>query len=61
MPVLLVTGFGVELSPEERLAHGVDVVLGKPLQIQEILDALAEAARNAPPAAPEDKPWPSST
>ena len=61
VPVLLVTGFGVELSPEERLAHGVDVVLGKPLQIQEILDALAEAARNAPPAAPEDKPWPSST
>jgi CheY-like chemotaxis protein len=55
VPVLLVTGFGVELSAEERLAHGVDVVLGKPLQIQEILDALADAARNAPPAAPEDK------
>jgi GAF domain-containing protein/CheY-like chemotaxis protein len=51
VPVFLVTGFGVELSPEERRVHGVDHVLVKPLQIQEILDALAEVARNsAPPA-----------
>jgi CheY-like chemotaxis protein len=59
--VVLVTGFGVELSPEERHANGVDLVLVKPLQIQEILDALAEAARSAPPAPPEDTRWPSST
>jgi len=58
VPVFLITGFGVELSPEERRAHGVDVVLVKPLQIQEILDALAEAARNAPPAPAEDNRWP---
>jgi CheY-like chemotaxis protein len=58
VPVFLITGFGVELSPEERRAHGVDVVLVKPLQIQEILDALAEAARNAPPAPAEDNLWP---
>jgi len=45
VPVFLVTGFGVELSPEERRAHGVDLVLVKPLQIQEILDAVAEVAR----------------
>jgi len=43
-PVFLVTGFGVELSPEERLTHGVDLVLVKPLQIQEVLDAVAEIA-----------------
>jgi CheY-like chemotaxis protein len=43
--VFLVTGFGVELTSEERRAHGVDLVLVKPLQIQEILDAVAEVAR----------------
>jgi FixJ family two-component response regulator len=43
--VFLVTGFGVELTAEERRAHGVDLVLVKPLQIQEILDAVAEVAR----------------
>jgi GAF domain-containing protein/ActR/RegA family two-component response regulator len=60
VPVLLITGFGVELSSEERRAHGVDVVLVKPLQIQEILDALAEVARNAPPTPAEDNRWPFS-
>ena len=45
VPVFLVTGFGVELSAEERRAHGVDLVLVKPLQIQEILDAVADVAR----------------
>ena len=48
VPVFLVTGFGVELSAEERRAHGVDLVLVKPLQIQEILDAVAEVARSHP-------------
>ena len=47
VPVFLVTGFGVELSAQERRAHGVDRVLVKPLQIQEILDAVAEVARSA--------------
>ncbi|MFL5197994.1 MAG: GAF domain-containing protein [Microvirga sp.] len=48
VPVFLVTGFGVELSAEERQTHGVDIVLVKPLQIQEILDAVAEVARAVP-------------
>jgi CheY-like chemotaxis protein len=43
-PVFLVTGFGVELTAEERRTHGVDLVLVKPLQIQEVLDAVAEIA-----------------
>ena len=47
-PVFLVTGFGVELSPEERRTHGVDLVLVKPLQIQEMLDAVAEIAARTP-------------
>ncbi len=48
--VFLVSGFAVELTAEERRAHGVDLVLGKPLQIEEILDAVAEVARARPPA-----------
>ncbi len=44
VPVFLVTGFGVELSAEERRAHGVDLVLSKPLNIQSILDAISFAA-----------------
>ncbi|HEX6209455.1 MAG TPA: GAF domain-containing protein, partial [Methylomirabilota bacterium] len=50
VPVFLVSGFGVELTAEERRAHGVDLVLVKPLDIQEILDAVAEVARARPPA-----------
>jgi len=45
VPVILVTGFGVELSAEERRAHGVDLVLVKPLKIQEILDVASQLAR----------------
>jgi CheY-like chemotaxis protein len=61
VPVFLITGFGVELSADERRAHGVDAVLVKPLQIQEIHDALVEAARSAPRTTAEDNRWPSST
>jgi CheY-like chemotaxis protein len=52
VPVFLVSGFGVELSAEERRANGVDLVLVKPLQMQEVLDAVAEVARSRPPAGP---------
>jgi GAF domain-containing protein/CheY-like chemotaxis protein len=45
VPVFIVTGFGVELSPEECRAHGVDAVLTKPLSIQELLDTVARVAR----------------
>jgi len=45
VPVVLVTGFGVELSAEERQTHGVDMVLVKPLKISDVLDVVARAAR----------------
>jgi GAF domain-containing protein len=45
VPVVLVTGFGVEPSPEERRTHGVDMVLVKPLKISDVLDVVARAAR----------------
>ncbi|HSE05219.1 MAG TPA: GAF domain-containing protein [Methylomirabilota bacterium] len=41
VPVVLMTGFGVEVAPEDLHAHGVDLVLPKPLQIQDVLRAVA--------------------
>jgi CheY-like chemotaxis protein len=43
VPVVLVTGFGVELSAEERQTHGVDVVVVKPLKIDDVLDVVVRA------------------
>jgi len=45
VPVVLVTGFGVELTAEERQVHGVDMILVKPLKIADVLGAVARAAR----------------
>ena len=45
VPVAIVTGFGVELTAEERRTHGVDMVLVKPLKIVDVLDAVARAVR----------------
>ena len=45
VPVAIVTGFGVELTAEERRTHGVDMVLVKPLKIADVLDAVARAVR----------------
>ena len=41
VPVLLVTGWGVELSAQELAAHGVDAVLAKPLRVDDLLAAVA--------------------
>ena len=46
VPVVLVSGFGVEVAPEDLPARGVDAVLAKPLEIQDVLRTLAAA----PPA-----------
>ncbi len=40
VPVVMMSGFGVEVAPEDLPTHGVDLVLAKPLQIQDILRAL---------------------
>ncbi len=45
VPVFLVTGFGVELSTEERRAHGVAGVLAKPVKIEDIVGAVTQVAR----------------
>ena len=46
VPVFLVTGFGVELSPQELAAHGVQTVLTKPLDMQETIALLARLRRS---------------
>jgi GAF domain-containing protein/CheY-like chemotaxis protein len=40
VPVVMMSGFGVEVAPEDLHAQGVDLVLAKPLQIQDVLRAL---------------------
>jgi GAF domain-containing protein/ActR/RegA family two-component response regulator len=41
--VVLVSGFGVELSPEDLRANGVDLVLSKPVKFEDIESAVALA------------------
>jgi GAF domain-containing protein len=41
--IVLVSGFGVEVSPADLRAHGVDLVLPKPLGLQDIETALSVA------------------
>ncbi len=60
VPVFVVTGFGVELSTEERQAHGVEAVFSKPLPIDDIVAALARVAK-ARAGGGEDAGWPTST
>jgi signal transduction histidine kinase/CheY-like chemotaxis protein len=45
VPVFVVTGFGVELSPEERRAHGVTAIFSKPLNIEDLVSAVARIVR----------------
>jgi len=45
VPVFVVTGFGVELSRDERAAHDVEAVYAKPLSIDDLSDAVARTAR----------------
>jgi CheY-like chemotaxis protein len=56
VPVFVVTGFGVELSPEERRAHGVDAIFAKPLNIDDLVNAVADVLRlRGEVARPEDR------
>ena len=50
VPVVMMSGFGVEVAPEDLPTHGVDLVLAKPLQIQDILRALASVRPRKRPA-----------
>jgi len=43
VPVFMMTGFGVELTEEERRQSGLEAVLVKPLRIDTIVGALKRA------------------
>jgi len=45
VPVVLVTGWGVELSPEQLRSNGVDRVMTKPFRLQEVLEVVATLRR----------------
>jgi GAF domain-containing protein/ActR/RegA family two-component response regulator len=51
VPVVLVTGWGVELSPEQLRANGVDRVMTKPFRLQEVLEVVATLRRRPPDGA----------
>ncbi len=46
IPVVLVTGWGVELPAAELKAHGVDRVMAKPFKLEAILDLVASFRRD---------------
>jgi GAF domain-containing protein/ActR/RegA family two-component response regulator len=54
--VFLVTGFGVELSADEKRAHGVDGVFAKPLRIDDIVAAMTQVARTRPKTNGSEEP-----
>ena len=41
-PVGLITGWGINLEEEKIKESGVDLIIGKPFQVSEILDAVFE-------------------
>jgi CheY-like chemotaxis protein len=45
VPVFVVTGFGVEVTQAEREAYGVEAVFPKPVQIEDLLSAVARVSR----------------
>ncbi len=45
LPVVLITGFGVELSPEQCRTNYVDVVLTKPVEFSELMAVAARLTR----------------
>ena len=45
VPVVLVTGFGVELSPEECQSNHVDAVLTKPVELSQLIAVAARLTR----------------
>jgi GAF domain-containing protein/CheY-like chemotaxis protein len=51
VPVVMMSGFGVEVAPEELRTNGVDLVLSKPLQIQDVLRAIVTVQRKGRPGA----------
>ena len=54
LPVLLLTGWGRDVSPAQLREHGVLLALAKPAELPALRAALARALRPAPAAPPGD-------
>jgi|GEM_PF-2734108 len=42
-PVILMTGWGLQISPEEAAAGGVDITLAKPFKIEQLIEVIRSA------------------
>jgi len=42
IPVGLITGWGINLEDEKIRESGVDLIIGKPFQVKEILEAVSQ-------------------
>jgi len=47
MPAILITGWGLEMDPEEMAAAGIDKVIRKPFQLKEVLNLVTESIRRS--------------
>jgi len=47
MPSILITGWGLEMDPDEMTAAGIDLVIRKPFQLKEVLNLVAESIRRS--------------
>jgi len=52
MPAILITGWGLEMDPEEMTAAGIDQVIRKPFQLKEVLNLVAESIRRSRSSGP---------
>jgi len=43
LPSILITGWGLEMDPEEMAAAGIDQVIRKPFQLKEVLNLVADS------------------
>jgi CheY-like chemotaxis protein len=51
IPVGLITGWGIDLEEEKIKESGVDLIIGKPFQLSEILEAVNQCSNGAEPKA----------
>ena len=47
IPVGLITGWGIDLEEEKIKESGVDLIIGKPFQLSEILEAVNQCSNGA--------------
>ncbi len=54
MPAILITGWGLEMDPDEMNAAGIDKVIRKPFQLKEVLNLVSESINRVAAPGTED-------